>query len=77
MVIPVGPQGLNHFILLFIKISSGGDQYLVQVDKDADSNITTKTLTGVRFVPLTSRVCAVLVLILILSFFISNLTKMH
>jgi len=41
MVIPVGPQG--------------GDQYLVQVDKDMNNHITTKSLLGVRFVPLTSR----------------------
>eukprot|EP00026_Physarum_polycephalum_P014319 Phypoly_transcript_14819.p1 GENE.Phypoly_transcript_14819~~Phypoly_transcript_14819.p1 ORF type:complete len:230 (+),score=30.69 Phypoly_transcript_14819:136-825(+) len=41
MVIPVGPQG--------------GDQYLVQVDKDINNKITTKRLLGVRFVPLTGR----------------------
>jgi len=41
MVIPVGPQR--------------GDQYLVQVDKDMSNQISTKTLLGVRFVPLTSR----------------------
>ena len=38
--------------------SSGGNQYLVQVDKDMESKISTKKLLGVRFVPLTSRVCA-------------------
>jgi len=41
MVIPVGPQG--------------GDQYLYQVDKDLNGRITSKSLLGVRFVPLTSR----------------------
>jgi len=41
MVIPVGPQG--------------GDQYLVQVDKDENHRISRKNLIGVRFVPLTSR----------------------
>eukprot|EP01112_Ceratiomyxa_fruticulosa_P001450 TRINITY_DN1155_c0_g1_i2.p1 TRINITY_DN1155_c0_g1~~TRINITY_DN1155_c0_g1_i2.p1 ORF type:complete len:231 (-),score=39.91 TRINITY_DN1155_c0_g1_i2:98-790(-) len=40
MVIPVGPEG--------------GDQYLLQVDKHEDGNITTKNITGVRYIPLTS-----------------------
>jgi protein-L-isoaspartate(D-aspartate) O-methyltransferase len=38
MVIPVGPEG--------------GDQYLLQVDKDADGKIHKKIITGVRYVPL-------------------------
>jgi Protein-L-isoaspartate(D-aspartate) O-methyltransferase (PCMT) len=47
------------FILsrIIFKHDTGGDQYLVQVDKDFNNRITTKKLLGVRFVPLTERVC--------------------
>jgi protein-L-isoaspartate(D-aspartate) O-methyltransferase len=40
MIIPVGPEN--------------GDQYLVQVDKDANNKVSMTKVTGVRFVPLTS-----------------------
>lgn len=38
MVIPVGPDG--------------GDQVLLQIDKDGDGKATAKELMGVRYVPL-------------------------
>jgi protein-L-isoaspartate(D-aspartate) O-methyltransferase len=38
MVIPVGPNG--------------GEQYLLQVDKDATGKVTSKRICGVRYVPL-------------------------
>jgi protein-L-isoaspartate(D-aspartate) O-methyltransferase len=38
LVIPVGPDG--------------GNQHLMQYDKDADGNITSKVICGVRYVPL-------------------------
>jgi len=41
MLIPVGPPT--------------GDQHLVQVDKDANNRVTQEVVTGVRFVPLTSK----------------------
>ncbi|GAU92698.1 hypothetical protein RvY_04746 [Ramazzottius varieornatus] len=40
MIIPVGPEG--------------GDQELMQVDKNADGTVTSKSLMGVMYVPLTS-----------------------
>ncbi|ORZ31592.1 protein-L-isoaspartate O-methyltransferase-domain-containing protein [Catenaria anguillulae PL171] len=41
MFIPVGPDG--------------GEQYLMQVDKDADGQVTKTKVMGVRYVPLTDR----------------------
>jgi len=41
MIIPVGPEN--------------GNQYLMQVDKSLDNKVTMEKLTGVRFVPLTSK----------------------
>ena len=38
MVIPVGPEG--------------GDQYLMQIDKDANGEVTQRRVMGVRYVPL-------------------------
>lgn len=52
------------FVGKLINISVGGDQYLVQVDKDMNNKITTKKLLGVRFVPLASRVCFILIFII-------------
>jgi len=41
MIIPVGPEN--------------GNQHLIQVDKDLENKVTMMKLTGVRFVPLTSK----------------------
>ena len=41
MVLPVGPDG--------------GHQVFMQVDKQQDGSITKKDITGVRYVPLTSK----------------------